>query len=74
MFIRTFELTEEGKRKVSDMCGDMMLWMLEGRSIGYMSEKLNLPPWQVEANIDEMLYILQKQVGKRRFLKTLFIK
>ena len=74
MFKRTFGLTEEEKRKVSEMCGDIMLWMLEGRSIGYMSEKLNLPPWQVEANIDEMLYTLRKQVGKRRFLKTLFIK
>ena len=74
MFKRTFRLTEEEKHKVSDMCGDIMLWMLEGRSIGYMSEKLNLPPWQVEANIDEMLYTLRKQVGKRRFLKTLFIK
>lgn len=74
MFKRTFGLTEEEKHKVSDMCGDIMLWMLEGRSIGYMSEKLNLPPWQVEANIDEMLYTLRKQVGKRRFLKILFIK
>ena len=74
MFKRTFGLTEEEKHKVSDMCGDIMLWMLEGRSIGYMSETLNLPPWQVEANIDEMLYTLRKQVGKRRFLKILFIK
>lgn len=74
MFKRTFGLTEEEKHKVSDMCGDIMLWTLEGRSIGYMSEKLNLPPWQVEANIDEMLYTLRKQVGKRRFLKILFIK
>ena len=74
MFKRTFGLTKEEKHKVSDMCGDIMLWMLEGRSIGYMSEKLNLPPWQVEANIDEMLYTLRKQVGKRRFLKILFIK
>lgn len=74
MFKRTFMLTEEEKRKVSEMCGNIMLWILEGQSTGYMCEKLNLPPWQVEANINEMLYVLRKQVGKRRFFKILFIK
>ena len=73
-FKRTFALTDEEKLKVSEMSGKIMLYILEGRSIGYMSEKLNLPPWQIEANIDEMLYTLRKQVGKRRFLKTLFNK
>ena len=51
-----------------------MLWILEGRSIKYMSDKLNLQPWQVEHNIDEMMYDLRKQVGKWRFFKMLFIK
>lgn len=74
MFKRTFALTEEEKRKVSEMSGNIILWILEGRSIGYMSEKLNLQPWQIDANIDEMLYTLRKRVGKRRFFKTLFIK
>ena len=74
MFKRTFELTEEEKHKVSEITGNIMLWILEGRSIGYMSEKLNLPPWQVNYNIDETLYTLRKQVGRRRFFKILFIK
>lgn len=74
MFKRTLGLTEEEKHKVSEMTGNIMLWILEGRSIGYMSEKLNLQPWQVNCNIDEMLYTLRKKVGRRRFFKILFIK
>lgn len=74
MFKKTFLLTNEERRKVSEMCGNIILWVLEGRSIGYMSEKLNLPPWQVESNIDEMVYVLRKQVGIWRFLKILFSK
>lgn len=74
MFKRTFMLNEEEKHKVSDMSGKIMLWILEGRSIGYMSEQLNLPPWQIEYNIDETLYTLRKHVGKWRFLKILFSK
>lgn len=73
-FKRTFALTEEEKQKVAKMNGDMMLWMLEGRSIRYMSEKLHLTPAQVEANIDETMFVLRKQVGKWRFFKTLFVK
>lgn len=74
MFKRTFELTEEDRRQISEMTGNILIWILEGRSIIYMSEKLHLAPWEVEANIDEILYILRKQVGKRRFFKTLFVK
>lgn len=74
MFKKTFLLTDEEKHKVSEMSGKIMLWILEGQSIGYMSEQLNLQPWQVEANINEMLYVLRKQVGKKRFLRTLFYK
>ena len=74
MFKRTFGLTEEEKHKVSDMCGDIMLWMLEGRSIGYMSEKLKLKPWEVEENLNETLYVLRKKVGIRRYLRILFYK
>ena len=51
MFKNNFLLTDEDKRKVSDMNGKIMLWILEGRSIGYMSENLNLHPYQVEHNV-----------------------
>ena len=72
MFVKTFLLTDDQKKKVSEMDGKIILWILEGRSVGYMSDKLNLPPWQIQATIDEMLYILKKQVGIKRFIKTLF--
>lgn len=73
-FKQTFALTEEEKRQVSEMSGNIMLWIMEGRSIWYMAEKLKLEPWQVEQNINETLYLLRKQVGKWRFFKTLFVK
>lgn len=73
-FKQTFMLNDEEKKHVSEMSGKIILWILEGRSTGYMSEKLNLSPKEVECNIDEMLFTLLKQVGKRRFLKTLFLK
>ena len=72
MFVKTILLTDEQKKKVSEMDGKIILWILEGRSVGYMSDRLNLPPWQIQANIDEMLYILKKQVGIKRFIKALF--
>jgi hypothetical protein len=47
---------------------------LEGRNIGYMSKMLNLRPCEIQTNINEMLYVLLKQVGKREYLKTMFMK
>lgn len=72
-FKQTFMLNDE-KKQVSEMSGKIILWILEGRSIGYMSEMLNLSPWQIEENIDAILLTIMKHVGKRRFFKTLFMK
>lgn len=72
--IQVCDMNEEQKKQYSKMSGDIMLWICEGQSNGYMSEKLNLQPYQVEHNINEMLYILRKRVGFRRFIRTLFIK
>ena len=71
MFKETFLLTDEEKHKVSEMSGKIMLWILEGRDIGYMSRNLRIPPWQVKRNIDEMLYTLRKEVGIKHYLKLL---
>ena len=73
-FKQTFMLDNNEKKQVSEMSGKIILWILEGRSIGYMSEMLNLSPCQIESNINEMLFTLMKQVGKRRFFKILCIK
>ena len=73
-FKKTFLLNEEEKRKVSEMSGNIMLWILEGQHIGYMSDRLKLSPQQIESNIDETLYTLRKHVGRWRYLKLLFRK
>lgn len=39
-----------------------------------MSKMLNLKPCEIKNNINEMLYVLMKQVGKREYLKTMFMK
>lgn len=71
---RIFEMTEEEKKKYAEISGSILLWIGEARSIKYMSEKLNLKPYQVEHNIEEILYDLKKQVGIWKFVKILFIK
>lgn len=73
-FKETFMLNNEEKKQVSEMSGKIILWILEGRSVGYMSEMLRLSPQQIESNIDEMLFILKKHIGKRRFFKILLAK
>lgn len=74
MFVKPLMLNEDQRKDVSEMFGKIMLWNLEGRSIRYMANELHLKPYEVKSNIDEMLYILRKQVGNKRFLKTLFRK
>lgn len=74
MFVKPLMLNEDQRKDVSEMFGKIMLWILEGRSIWYMANELHLKPYEVQSNIDEMLYILRKQVGNKRFLKTLFCK
>lgn len=70
----TFMLNNEEKKQISEIDGKIILWILEGRDIGYMSEMLNLSPSQIESNINGLLFALMKHVGKRRFFKTLFMK
>ena len=73
-FKQTFMLNNEERKKISEMNGKVLMWILEGRSIGYISEMLHVSPKEIEHNIDEMMFILMKHVGKRRFFKTLFVK
>lgn len=73
-FKQTFLLNNEEKKQISDMSGKIILWILEGRDIGYMSEKLHLSPQQIESNVNELLFTLKEHVGKRRFFKILLAK
>lgn len=68
------EMSEEQKQKFVYTAGRLMLWMAEGQSTAYMAEQLNMPPWCVDKNINEMMYVLRNQVGKRKFFETLFVK
>ena len=74
MFKQTFLLTDEETKQVGEMCGKIVLWILEGQSIGYMAENLKMHPRQINDNICELLYILKKQVGLKQFLRVLFWK
>ena len=74
MFKEFFEMTEEERKRLADMTSKIMLWIEEGESTGYMSEKLNLHPQMVNHYIDMMIYILRKHVGRKRFLKIFFMK
>ena len=74
MFVKTFMLTEEQKRKVGEMHGKILFWILEGRSIVYMAKQLKLSPREIEENIDQTLYTLRKQVGIKRYIQILFWK
>lgn len=72
MFKRTNELTDEERSKVSKMCGNIMLWIMEGRSLDYMAKELKIERGQVHHNINEILYILRNQVGRKRYFRILF--
>lgn len=67
-------MTEEEKQRFIDMNGKIILQLAERRSLLDMAEKLNLEPWQVDHNIDELLYELRKSLGWKRYIKALFIK
>ena len=74
-FKRVVDLTDAEKQKVSDMTGKIQLWVLEGRSLGYMSKQLNLPPRAILENMCETIYEFLNNVGGPwRYLKWLFYK
>lgn len=62
------------KERYKEVHGTTLLMLEEMYSTWQIAKAINLHPWQVEANIDEMLYILRKRVGLKRFLKTIFVK
>ena len=67
-FKETFMLNDEEKKQVSEMSGKIILWILEGRSVGYMSAMLHLSPQQIESNINENAVHTQEACWK----KTIF--
>lgn len=74
MLKHVFNMTEDEKQRFIEANGKTLLYLAERRSLFDMGKKLNLEPWQVNHNIDEMLYELRKNLGWKRYIKALFIK
>ena len=74
MLKEVINMTEEEKQRFIDMNGKTILCLIERRSLFDMAERLNLEAWQVDHNIDELLYELRKSLGWKRYIKALFIK
>ena len=73
-FKKTCELTEEDKKQVSEMVGQMQLWILEGRSIYDIANRFKLEPWEVVENMFETAYGFIKLIGFKNYLKMWFCK
>lgn len=74
MLKRVHQMNEEEKKRFVDITGRMVLYIEEMRSLPYMAKELDLYAWQVDHNIDELLYQLRKSLGWKRYIKALFIK
>lgn len=74
MLKRVHQMNEEEKKRFVDITGRMVLYIEEQRSLCDMANKLDLYAWQVDHNIDELLYQLRKSLGWKRYIKALFIK
>lgn len=74
MLKQVFSMTEEEKQKFIEVNGKTILYLVEQRSLFDMAKKLDLEPWQVDHNIDELLCELRKSLGWKRYIKALFIK
>lgn len=73
-FKQTHELTDEERKKVSEMVGQMQLWILEGRSIYDIANRLKLKPWEVVENVFETAYGFMELIGFKNYLKIWFRK
>lgn len=63
MLKQVFSMTEEEKQKFIEVNGKIILYLVERRSLFDMAKKLDLEPWQVDHNVDELLYELRKSLG-----------
>lgn len=68
------EMSEEEKQRFVEVAGKTVLYTIERRPLYDMAQRLNLDMWQVDHNLDELLYELRKSLGWKRYLKALFRK
>lgn len=74
MYKLVCNMTGEEKQRFVEVAGKTILYLAERRSLFDIAKKLNLEPYQVHHNIDELLYELRKSLGWKRYIKALFIK
>ena len=67
-------MTEIEKQQLSKIIGDTFIMLEESYSIEQIAKELKLEPWQVEYNIDDILYRLRRRLGWRRYIRTMFMK
>lgn len=73
-FVPTKKLTDEDRKEISAMTGKIILYMLEGRRLTYVSEQLKMSPEEVLDNVYEMLYTIRNKIGRRNYFRVLFRK
>ena len=69
-----FNMTEDQRKRFVETTGKTILYVIERRDLFYMAKNLRLEPYQVDHNIDEILYELRKSLGWKRYIKALFTK
>lgn len=74
MYKQVASMTEKDKERFIEVMGKTILYIAERRSLFDMAKKLDLEAYQVDHNIDEILYEIQKCYGWRRYIRALFIK
>ena len=67
-------MTEIEKQQLSKIIGDTFIMLEESYGIEQIAKELKLEPWQVEYNIDDILYRLRRRLGWRRYIRTMFMK
>lgn len=74
MLKQVFNMTEEEKQRCIEVNGKIILYLTERRPLFDIANRVDLASWQVNHNIDEILYNLRKSLGWKRYIKALFIK
>lgn len=67
-------MTEIEKQQLSKIIGDTFIMLEESYSIEQIAKELKVEPWQVEYNIDDILYRLRRRLGWRRYIRTMFMR
>lgn len=70
----TAEMILEEREKLAEIHGTTLVMLEQGYSDRQIADKLGLEDWQVRWNIDEILWIIRKRIGLRRFIESIFIR